>query len=241
VGADKNDLKGTDAGAAFVFYKNKNGINDSWGQNQILLNYNGQAGDRFGSAVGIDDPYAVVASKGDNPFGAGSGRGFVYLLDGSAWIQVDQLADGGGQAGDALGSSAAIGGRNIILGAPFDNNGLSDDQGSVSIYGGLCNENLNPGSDDRDNLNGNFSKTSVRCYPVPFSDVLNIEINGMEANNLSVTIYNSMGQMVTELYHGAIQSDLMLQWQPGQATNGLYYLRLINGEKVVTQTVVRAE
>jgi len=237
VGADANDLKGADAGAAFIYYKNQNGILNSWGQRQIVLDYNGQAGDHFGSAVGIDEPYAVVAAKGDNPFGAGSGRGFVYLLDGNAWVQVDQLADGGGQAGDALGSSAAISGRNIILGAPFDNNGLQDDQGSVTIYGGLCDSENRPGG-NRDQEGTDFS-ASVHCFPVPFSDVLNIEVKGILSTDAQLTIVNAMGQVVSDLYKGAIEGDMLFQWHPTQAADGLYFLRMITGAKVVTQAIVR--
>ncbi len=239
VGADLNDLKGTDAGAAFIYHKNQNGINNSWGQSQIVLDYNGHAGDHFGSAVGMDQPYAVVAAKGDNPFGAGSGRGFVYLLDGTTWIQVDQLADGGGQAADALGSSAAISGRNVILGAPFDNNGLNDDQGSVTIYGGLCNANLNPGGDNREDVQAKALETSVHCFPVPFSDVLNIEVKGFQSADAQLTIVNAMGQVVSELYKGAIEGDMLFQWHAAQSADGLYFLRLNTGEKVVTQTIVR--
>ncbi|MBC7776878.1 MAG: HYR domain-containing protein [Phycisphaerae bacterium] len=237
VGADRNDLKGTDAGAAFIFYKNRNGINNSWGQSQILLNNNGQAGDRLGSGVGIDEPYAVVASKGDNPFGAGSGGGFVYLLDVNTWVQVDQLTDGGGDDDDALGSSAAISGRNIILGEPLDNNGANSNQGAVIVYGGLCN-NFAPGNEDRNDI-ASISETSVHCFPVPFSDVLNIEVKGMKAADANLTIVNAMGQVVTELYKGTIEGDMLFQWQPTQAADGLYFLRMNTGEKVVTQTIVR--
>nr|MBP6812842.1 T9SS type A sorting domain-containing protein [Saprospiraceae bacterium] len=238
VGADRNDLKGADAGAAFIFYKNQNGISNSWGQRQILLDYNGQAGDRFGTAVGIDEPYAVVTAKGDNPFGLGSGRGFVYLLDGGSWVQVEQLTDGGGQANDAMGSTAAISGRNIILGAPLDNNGLNADQGAVLVYGGLCNDQIIPGGDSRDDM-AMISETLVRCFPVPFSDVLNIELKGMKSSDAHLTIINAMGQVISDLHKGAIEGDMLFQWQPTQAADGLYFLRLVTGSKVVTQTIIR--
>ncbi|MBK6996631.1 MAG: HYR domain-containing protein [Lewinellaceae bacterium] len=238
VGADRNDLKGADAGAAFIFYKNQNGISNSWGQRQILLDYNGQAGDRFGTAVGIDEPYAVVTAKGDNPFGVGSGRGFVYLLDGGSWVQVEQLTDGGGQANDAMGSTAAISGRNIILGAPLDNNGLNADQGAVLVYGGLCNDQIIPGGDSRDDM-AMISETLVRCFPVPFSDVLNIELKGMKSSDAHLTIINAMGQVISDLHKGAIEGDMLFQWQPTQAADGLYFLRMVTGSKVVTQTIIR--
>lgn len=237
VGADRNDLKGTDAGAAFIYYRNKNGILNSWGQNQILFDNNGQAGDRFGSAVGIDEPYAVVTSKADNPFGAGSGSGFVFLLDGGTWVQVDQLTDGGGQADDALGSCAAINNRNIILGEPLDNNGTFNNQGAAIIYGGLCNANLNPENEERQNT-AVANSLLLNCFPIPFSDVLNIEVKGIPTDDAQLTVVNSMGQVVGELYKGSLGAEMSFQWRPTQLAEGLYFLRLHTGSGVVTRTIV---
>jgi hypothetical protein len=239
VGADRNDLKGTDAGAVFVFSQNKNGIANSWGQNQIIFDVDGQAGNHFGSDVGVDAPYAVVASRGDSPFGQGSGGGFVYLLEGSTWVPADQLTDGGGHDGDALGSVAAISGRTVILGAPLYNNGQNSDQGAVVIFGGLCNDAFSPEIESRDNLKSNAVDATVNCFPVPFSDVLNIEVKGMRASDAQLTIVNTMGQIVTELYKGAIEGDLRLQWRPTTSTEGLYFLRMTSGSKVVTKAIVQ--
>lgn len=238
VGADRNDLKGTDAGAAFIFYKNQNGISNSWGQRQIILEYNGAAGDHFGSGVGIDEPYAVVSAEGDDPFGSNSGGAFVYLLDGDVWVTVGQLTDGGGQQDDALGSCAAISGRNIILGAPLDNNGANADQGAVMVYGGLCNTDARP-QGNRDQPTELALEGEVRCFPVPFSDVLNIELKGVQAQDAQLSILNAMGQEVANLHKGAIEGDMLFQWQAGQMADGLYFLRMVTGDKVVTQTIIR--
>lgn len=238
VGADRNDLKGTDAGAAFIFYKNQNGINNSWGQRQIILEYNGSAGDHFGSGVAIDEPYAVVSAEGDDPFGANSGGAYVYLLDGNVWVTVDQLADGGGQQDDALGSCVAIHGRNLILGAPLDNNGTNVDQGAVIVYGGLCNADNRPQA-NRDQPTESALESALHCYPVPFSDVLNIELKGMQAQDAQLSIVNSMGQEVANLHKGLIEGDMLFQWQATEVADGLYFLRLVTGDKVLTKTIVR--
>lgn len=238
VGADRNDLKGADAGAAFIFYKNQNGISNSWGQRQIILEYNGAAGDHFGSGVGIDEPYAVVSAEGDDPFGSNSGGAFVYLLDGDVWVTVGQLTDGGGQQDDALGSCAAISGRNIILGAPLDNNGANADQGAVMVYGGLCNTDARP-QGNRDQPTELSLEGAVRCFPVPFSDVLNIELKGVKAQDAQLSILNAMGQEVANLHKGLIEGDMLFQWQANQMADGLYFLRMVTGDKVVTQTIIR--
>ena len=38
--------------------------------------------------------------------------------------------------------------------------------------------------------------TAVRVYPNPASDVLNIEVNASQASEMSINVYNIMGQNV---------------------------------------------
>lgn len=235
VGADRHDRKATDAGAVFAFYKNNNGINDSWGQRNIIIDLNGKTGDRFGCAVGIDGEYAVVGSKGDDDqFGDDSGTGFVYLQQDNGWILMGNLEDGGGKAGDALGSSAAISGRNVILGAPLDDNPGSN-MGSALVYGGLCNDLVNP--DDR-NVVVTGSEATLRCFPVPFSSVLNIEVKGITSADAQVVVINTLGQTVAQLYNGAIDGEMAFQWRPYQVAAGVYFLRVSTEGKVLTQTIM---
>jgi len=106
------------------------------------------------------------------------------------------------------------------------------------VYGGLCDDELNPEGDNRDDFNVN-SESSVRCFPVPFSDVLNIELKGIQSADAQLTIVNAMGQIVADLYKGSIEGDMLFQWQPTQSADGLYFLRMITGAKVVTQAIVR--
>ena len=234
VGADHNDRKGVNAGAAFAFYKNQNGVN-GWGQKNIILDYGGRPNDHYGCAVSIDGEYAVVGSSGDDDlFGYNSGRGFVYLRQDDGWVLVGTLEDGGGQEGDALGSCAAISGRTVILGEQLDNTS-SLNVGAVLLYGGLCM------SDDRSEAVSNFADISgatVNCFPVPFRDVLNIEVKGVKSSNAQVEILNTLGQTIANLHNGLIEGDATYQWRPSQATPGIYFLRVIAGEEVMTKTIV---
>ncbi len=235
VGADLHDRKATDAGAVFAFFKNQNGINDSWGQRSIIIDLNGKTGDRFGCAVGIDGEYAVVGAKGDDDqFGDDSGTGFVYLRQDNGFILMGNLEDGGGKAGDALGSSAAISNRNVILGAPLDDNPGSN-MGSALVYGGLCNNLLN--AEDRDVL-PTGTAASLRCYPIPFSSQLNIELQGMSSPNAQVVVINTLGQTVAQLYNGAIEGDMTFQWRPYQVAAGVYFLRVSTEGEILAETIM---
>lgn len=235
VGADNYDKKGVDAGAAFAFYKNHNGIIDSWGQHNLLLDLAGKAGDHYGSSVGIDGEYAVVGARGDDDFmGDNSGRGFAYLRQNNGWVLVGTLEDGNGSADDALGSAAAISGTTVILGAPYADI-IDDNAGTAIIFGGLCNAEQRPTDRDDSNLQ---AAASVHCYPVPFSDVLNIELAGLASGDAQVVVLNTIGQTVAKLYDGFVDGDMTIQWRPYQAATGIYFLRVITEGKIITQTIM---
>ena len=200
----------------------------------MLLDLNGMPGDHFGCSVGIDGEYAVVGACGhDDFFGDNSGRGFAFLRQNNGWVAVGVLEDGGGSENDALGSAAAISGRTVILGSPFAGNG--DDQGAALIYGGLCNAEQRP--TDR-NAPGLTSSGTVLCYPVPFSDVLNIELDGFAKGNTQVSVLNTVGQTVAHVYNGLIDGAMSVQWRPAQVADGIYFLRVIADGNVMTQTIV---
>ncbi len=235
VGADRNDQKGLDAGIAYAFYQNNNGISNSWGQRNILQDFNGKAGDRYGSSVAIDGEYAVVGAKGVDDFaGDDAGAGFVYLRLDNGWGLVGNLEDGAGQTGDGLGSCAALSGRTAILGAPLDD-APGNNQGSALVFGGLCQTEGRP--DSRDNPSA-ASVASLQCFPVPFSSVLNIEVKGIMATDAQVVVLNTLGQTVATLYNGAMEGDMTFHWRPSQAAAGVYFLRVTAAGKILTQTIV---
>lgn len=236
VGASQNDLKGDNAGAAFVFFRNLNGINASWGQRNILYDFDGTDGENYGSSVAIQGKYAVVGAKNDNPYGSGSGRLYVHERQpDDNWLIVDKPADVGGQINDNLGASVAISGRTIIAGMPQDDNGTFANQGSVLFFEGICADEFRQQTFDRtEDLT-----SKVRSYPVPFSDVLNIELEGIVANDVQIQVINALGQSVADIHNGAVQSDMILQWRPeSNIADGIYFLRLRTEDKTTTQTIV---
>jgi hypothetical protein len=68
IGAIRDDDKGGDAGAAYIFERDNNG---NWSQIQKLLASNGGYNDLFGKSVAISGNYAIVgASNKNNGFGS---------------------------------------------------------------------------------------------------------------------------------------------------------------------------
>jgi VCBS repeat-containing protein len=79
-----------------------------------LLADNAAAYDYFGYAVAVSGNTAVVGA-----FGKDSSRGaaYVYVYNGTSWVRQQQLTASDGVAGDQFGSSVAIDGDRIIIGA----------------------------------------------------------------------------------------------------------------------------
>lgn len=235
VGADQNDDKGDNSGKAYLFYQNQNGAN-SWAQHQPLFDYNGHQNDYYGCGVAISGDYCAVAAKGDNPFGMGSGRGFVYLNLNGNWVPAGETADGGGQEGDQLGTCIAMHDRNVIMGAPMDDQGANLNQGSVVIFAGNCSDDLKP-SGSEEALGA--TADNMRCFPVPFSNVLHIQISEIESSNARLLAFNTLGQMVDVVFDGALQSNTQLDWHPNAKLQaGMYYLQLTANGKTISKTVV---
>jgi hypothetical protein len=69
-----------DAGAAYVFERNREGMN-LWGQVQRLTASNGGFVSNYGNAVGIVFPWIVIGASNHNAVGSGSGAAYVYRLE----------------------------------------------------------------------------------------------------------------------------------------------------------------
>ncbi|MFK7818819.1 MAG: Ig-like domain-containing protein [Planctomycetaceae bacterium] len=127
VGAIKDDQGAVDAGAAYVFTRDEGGL-DNWGQVNKLLAPQPARKDSFGFDISISEASSTLAvgtpldSVGRQ---ADAGAVFVFENDGSDWVFDTKLVET--DAGDfqlarrdQFGSSVAVEGKTIIVGAPFD-------------------------------------------------------------------------------------------------------------------------
>ena len=115
VGAWLDDAAGTNAGAAYVFERDQNGL---WVQTDKLMGSGTTAGDHFGKKVAIDGNTIVVAAEQDDPLGSASGAAYVFQRDSQGdWQETGQLVASDGAAIDRFGGDVAIHGDTIIVGA----------------------------------------------------------------------------------------------------------------------------
>lgn len=132
--------QGSLAGAAYVFVLN-NGI---WTQQAYLKAGNTGYLDFFGSAVAIDGDIIVVGAEGedggsttingpDNNDAPESGAAYVYERTGTTWAFTATLKAPNAEGGDLFGSSVAVSGTTIVIGA------LDEDGSARTINGAFDN------------------------------------------------------------------------------------------------------
>ena len=123
------------SGAAYVLRRNHGG-SGAWGEVAVLAASDGDVYDLFGGAVAIDgDTIVVGASSAD---GATTDTGAVYVFernaDGAdAWGQVVKLIAADGANLDSFGSSVAVKGDTIVVGAR-NHTAAADRSGAAYIF-----------------------------------------------------------------------------------------------------------
>ena len=131
IGARTDDI-GTnfDQGSAYI-YQN---IGGTW-QSQKQVASDGATNDRFGTSVAVSNDTAVVgAPLEDTGAFTDSGAAYVFVKIDGTWTQQTKLLSTTPGSGDKFGTSVAISGDRIIVGAPEDDNGINPNQGAAFIF-----------------------------------------------------------------------------------------------------------
>lgn len=104
-----------------MFGRNQGGP-ETWGEVKKLTASDGAGGDSFGRSVGISSDTVVVGADFDD-VGANDEQGSAYVFERNQggvdnWGEVKHLIASVSTDSDLFGSSVAIGGDTIIVGAP---------------------------------------------------------------------------------------------------------------------------
>jgi hypothetical protein len=93
----------------------------TWVQQAKLVASVASANDRLGYAVAVDGDTAVATAIGRDDAGADSGAAYVFVRNGTTWTEQAKLVASDGAAFDSFGTSVAIDGDTIVVGAAGDN------------------------------------------------------------------------------------------------------------------------
>ena len=120
-----------DGGEGAVYVFRYDGV--AWAQEDKLLATHAGPDHRLGESVAVDGDLIVAGAPGFDNTAADSGSAVVFRFVSGAWLLEQRLLPDDPAAGDAFGSSVAIDGDLIAVGAPRDNQGFSD-TGAIYLF-----------------------------------------------------------------------------------------------------------
>ena len=125
IGADLNDEKTTDAGAAYVF--TRSGTN--WRLQAKLMAADAGKTDIFGVRVALSGDTALISARRDDDeiMGVDAGSAYVFSRTGTTWRQQAKLTAPDGAADDRFGRGVALSGDTALISAMHQ-----DDKGANS-------------------------------------------------------------------------------------------------------------
>ena len=125
------DPGGNDQGAVYIFARSADG---QWSEQIKLVASDGGAVDRFGESVAVDGDTVVGGARAHGVPGTNAGAAYVFVRSGPGWGLQQKLASDDIQAGDRFGTSVAVEGDAIVVGAENDDHGAGDDEGSAYVF-----------------------------------------------------------------------------------------------------------
>jgi hypothetical protein len=129
VGSSRNDDKGTDAGAVYVFVRS----GTSWIQQAKLTADDAAANDSFGITVALSGDTALIGAKFDDNVASDAGAAYIFVRTGTSWAQQAKLVASDAAAADQLGASVALEGDTAVVGTIEDDD-HGDRSGSAYVF-----------------------------------------------------------------------------------------------------------
>lgn len=105
----------------------------SWSEQAKLTASDAAAGDWFGYSVAVSGDTAVVGANGDDDGGSASDSAYVFVRSGMSWNEQTKLTASDPAIGDNFGTSVALSGHTAVVGAPFDDDGITN-SGSAYVF-----------------------------------------------------------------------------------------------------------
>jgi hypothetical protein len=124
------DNSAVSSGAAYVFTRS----GSTWSQQAYLKASNTGENDAFGFSVAVSGETVVVGALGENS----SGAAYVFTRSGSIWSQQAYLKASNTEEGDLFGTSVAVFGDTVVVGAEREDSkatGVDGDQADNSANG----------------------------------------------------------------------------------------------------------
>ena len=131
---------GVDAGGVYFFRRSEG----SWGDEQKLVDINGDAGDVFGWSVAIYGKTAIVgAYQHDDDSGDDTGSATIVKYWNSTWLPSSYLKASDRAASDYFGYAVSISANCVVIGA-FGHDGIAADAGAAYVFQKTSGDDTTP-------------------------------------------------------------------------------------------------
>ncbi len=122
IGADLADVLTVDNGAVYVVVRAAVGFE----QEAKIVAFDGATKDQFGASVAISGDTLVAGAPGADAPELNSGAAYVYVRTNGLWTLQQKLTATSGGAQDAFGTSVALDGNTLVVGAQTHDGGVAD-------------------------------------------------------------------------------------------------------------------
>jgi hypothetical protein len=129
IGAPGSGENRTMAGSAYLFESN----GGRWQQVAKLTADDGEAGNDFGHAVAIDQQTVLVGAFHDSAERPNSGAAYLFVEEGSDWVQQEKFVVRDAKADDQFGYALALRDNAAIIGAHL-NDHMGDSAGAAFLF-----------------------------------------------------------------------------------------------------------
>ncbi|UCF64695.1 MAG: T9SS type A sorting domain-containing protein [bacterium] len=207
----------TAGGAALIFHRS----GTTWAEETMVEGSSSFINSDFGLSVSIDGDYLVVGAPDDDTNGNHSGCAYIFKRNGINWIEQTMLLASDGTEDDKMGWSVFIEDGQIICGA-FGQEAGGLNCGAVYVYTGFATDISEP-------VNKIFpEKFSLeQNYPNPFNPVTTIAFSLPITGEVSLKIFNILGEEVTTLISQRIPAgNHEINWNAADHPSGIYFYRL---------------
>ena len=184
IGARREISSDVQSVSAYVF-RQKSG---TWTQQQILRAGNPEEPAHFGRFVAVGEGKIVLGSAGAGDRGINSGAAYVFVGGGGKWNLQQRLTAADGDDGDLFGSSVAVSGSTILVGATFDE--VNFDGGSAYVFDPAVN--TPPSAEDDAYSVGEGGTLTVDAALGVLANDVDVDANPLNAERVSPPTHGTL-------------------------------------------------
>lgn len=111
-----------------------------------------------------------------------------------------------------------------------------ENDGGNNVY--IDDINLYPAS--MSSLTEQSITTSLKLFPNPLQETATIQIDQVKTEQVTISLYNAMGQKIQDLYTGEMPAgENQINWSTADLTEGVYILQVQSGSNLKTLKLIK--